>query len=103
MNEYGADISTIKEHIEKEKTKKKEEKGAREFLKRLDKEKEISGSGEIREGNAKVKYGYSAKLGIATKDFPIRRGFHPRQRELKWAKNWGKRKARLEARLKKRR
>ncbi len=107
MDEYKGDMSTIKEHVEKKKRKKEirekeEEKGVTGFLKRLDKEGEISDSGEVGEFDAKVKYGYSAKVGLEINDFPLQRGFHPRQRELKWAKKWGKRKARLEARLKRR-
>ncbi|TRZ91862.1 MAG: Hsp20/alpha crystallin family protein [Methanosarcinales archaeon] len=38
-------------------------------------------SGEL-EGpfNSKAAYGYTVKLGIEGNDFPLRRGFHPRQR-----------------------
>lgn len=96
MNEYSEDILTIKRSIEKR------EKGITGFLKRLEKKGEISGSGEVGGPDAKVKYDYSVKLGLETKDFPIRRSFHPRQRESIWAKKWGIRRARWEARLKKR-
>lgn len=105
MDEYGEDMSTIKEHIEKKKEIKKkeeEEKRITGFLRRLDKEEDISDSGEAGGFNAKVEYAYSAKVRIEPKDFPIRRSFHSHQRELRWAKNWNKRKARLETRLKRR-
>lgn len=95
------DVIIIKRCIEK-----KEEKGITGFLKRLEKKKQISDSGEVSGKvaglDAKVEYSYSARLMPEIKDFPIKRGFHPRQRELIWAKNWNKRKMKLETRLKRR-
>lgn len=55
-----------------------------DFLKLLEemenkKEKVRTVSGEL-EGpfNSKAAYGYTVKLGIENRDFPFRRGFHPR-------------------------